>query len=493
MLLDKGEIDRADFRLGVVESLFDQTAAAGETPGVPVSNHQEYSTLRGSTEAARAYLCLLRDEYPTAIEHAESALAMLPPDADFWHGTANLFLGLAHWWNGNLPGAFRAIESSVLHQNRCRNFFYHAFGMVLLAEIRTVQGRLIEAQEQFDRIIGDSASTDDWNREKRSELIQDPVALYTGLGELHRLRGELDWAERYLSRGTDIRYQAILPATTYRLYTLRARMHESRHNYQNALADLDTAERLFAPGAVPDVFQIGPLKARIWLRLGRHREALEWAENHPIGTTEGPVPYRDIFSRLTWIRVMVEHAMETRDDAGMTTLLSVLDNFVEGLLPVGFTTMTIEALLLQSSILDRHGEVEAAAVSVERAVELSEPESIIQPFLDEGMVLFRPLKHALSRGKQTVFLKTVLTALQGDGSKESPPAAAANHLLIEPLSPRELEVLHLVASGQTNQEIGDSLYISLSTVKKHLNNLYGKMSVKNRTESLHRARELGLI
>jgi tetratricopeptide (TPR) repeat protein len=262
------------------------------------------------------------------------------------------------------------------------------------------------------------------------------VALYTGLGELHRLRGELDWAERYLSRGTDIRYQAILPATTYRLYTLRARMHESRHNYQNALADLDTAERLFAPGAVPDVFQIGPLKARIWLRLGRHREALEWAENHPIGTTEGPVPYRDIFSRLTWIRVMVEHAMETRDDAGMTTLLSVLDNFVEGLLPVGFTTMTIEALLLQSSILDRHGEVEAAAVSVERAVELSEPESIIQPFLDEGMVLFRPLKHALSRGKQTVFLKTVLTALQGDGSKESPPAAAANHLLIEPLSPQ---------------------------------------------------------
>jgi LuxR family maltose regulon positive regulatory protein len=65
--------------------------------------------------------------------------------------------------------------------------------------------------------------------------------------------------------------------------------------------------------------------------------------------------------------------------------------------------------------------------------------------------------------------------------------------LIEPLSPRELEVLQLVAEGFSNREISERLFLALSTVKGHNRLIFDKLQVKRRTEAVARARELGLL
>ena len=70
------------------------------------------------------------------------------------------------------------------------------------------------------------------------------------------------------------------------------------------------------------------------------------------------------------------------------------------------------------------------------------------------------------------------------------PAAAD---LAEPLTIREVEVLGLIAAGMRNQEIADHLFISLSTVKRHIANAYGKLDVSYRTEAIARANELDLL
>jgi LuxR family maltose regulon positive regulatory protein len=72
-------------------------------------------------------------------------------------------------------------------------------------------------------------------------------------------------------------------------------------------------------------------------------------------------------------------------------------------------------------------------------------------------------------------------------------AAPAPQPLIEPLSERELEVLHWVAAGYSNQEIAQELVVAVSTVKKHINNIYGKLEVGSRTQAVARARELGIL
>jgi LuxR family maltose regulon positive regulatory protein len=65
--------------------------------------------------------------------------------------------------------------------------------------------------------------------------------------------------------------------------------------------------------------------------------------------------------------------------------------------------------------------------------------------------------------------------------------------MVEPLSERELEVLHLIAGGLSNQEVSQRLFITLATVKWHTSNIYGKLGVKNRTQAIAQARELGIL
>ena len=68
-----------------------------------------------------------------------------------------------------------------------------------------------------------------------------------------------------------------------------------------------------------------------------------------------------------------------------------------------------------------------------------------------------------------------------------------NQSLTEPLTARELEVLSLIVSGLTNQEICDRLFLALSTVKGYNQNIFGKLEVSRRTQAIAKARELGLV
>lgn len=70
-----------------------------------------------------------------------------------------------------------------------------------------------------------------------------------------------------------------------------------------------------------------------------------------------------------------------------------------------------------------------------------------------------------------------------------PPTPA----LAEPLSERELDILRLMAEGDSNKEIAAALYIAEGTVKNHVTNVLGKLGVRDRTQAVLRARGLGLI
>jgi DNA-binding NarL/FixJ family response regulator len=65
--------------------------------------------------------------------------------------------------------------------------------------------------------------------------------------------------------------------------------------------------------------------------------------------------------------------------------------------------------------------------------------------------------------------------------------------LAEPLSPREIEVLALLAEGLSNQEIAERLTIAPGTVKNHVSNILSKLGARDRTQAILRAQEIGLL
>ena len=65
--------------------------------------------------------------------------------------------------------------------------------------------------------------------------------------------------------------------------------------------------------------------------------------------------------------------------------------------------------------------------------------------------------------------------------------------MIEPVSPREREILHALAARDSNKQIAVRLRIAPSTVQRHTVNLYRKLGVKSRHQAVVRARETGLL
>ncbi len=79
------------------------------------------------------------------------------------------------------------------------------------------------------------------------------------------------------------------------------------------------------------------------------------------------------------------------------------------------------------------------------------------------------------------------------GQPTAPPAAQRQAPLAEPLTERELEVLRCIAEGLSNREIAERLVITEGTVKNHVSNLIAKLDVRDRTQALLKAQEIGLL
>jgi ATP/maltotriose-dependent transcriptional regulator MalT len=90
-------------------------------------------------------------------------------------------------------------------------------------------------------------------------------------------------------------------------------------------------------------------------------------------------------------------------------------------------------------------------------------------------------------------LETVVRDLLAETAPDTMTDASAAQLLTDPLTERELEVLHLIAAGLSNDEIAQQLIVGMSTVKTHINHLYSKLGVTSRTQAIVRATELTLL
>jgi LuxR family maltose regulon positive regulatory protein len=90
-------------------------------------------------------------------------------------------------------------------------------------------------------------------------------------------------------------------------------------------------------------------------------------------------------------------------------------------------------------------------------------------------------------GASPAFLSTLLAAFPG---QEPGPRRTG---LVEPLTERELEVLRLLAAGRSNADMAAELFVEQSTVKTHLIHLYRKLGAHSRTQTVARARALGLL
>jgi ATP/maltotriose-dependent transcriptional regulator MalT len=166
----------------------------------------------------------------------------------------------------------------------------------------------------------------------------------------------------------------------------------------------------------------------------------------------------------------------------------------------GLIGSAIEFGMLHALALRHLNRADEARKVFARALALAEPGGYVRLFVDEGetarlLILDCGLRIENTPARLGSYRDRLLAAFPATqkSTVSLPPSAFDPQTLIEPLSERELEVLRLIAEGCTNQEIADRLVVALSTVKTHINNIYGKLGVQSRTQALARARALGLL
>jgi len=230
----------------------------------------------------------------------------------------------------------------------------------------------------------------------------------------------------------------------------------------------------------------------MWLAQGNLSAAIQWARENGL-KVDDDLDYERQVEYLTLVRVLL--AQKKPDRA-----IRLLNRLIESAEQAGRTGETVEMLALKALAHQVQNETDVAENVLEKALVRAEAGEYIRTFIDVGESM-KVLLLAVGRQRLAVsktYLAKLLAAFDAANDLQSAvvsstPASPISSALIEPLSERELEVLHLIVGGATNQEIAQALFITVNTVKKHVSNIFGKLGVSRRPQAIARARELGFI
>ena len=205
------------------------------------------------------------------------------------------------------------------------------------------------------------------------------------------------------------------------------------------------------------------------------------------------------------LRVLLYHARKKYDAPTLKCGIDLAERLLEGELRCQHLPIALETILLLSQMYAVSGDPHQSMVTAARALELAEPEDFISVFIEEGSpisdILTNLSTHSLIGKVQNEYVQKILSFFPAQTHPEIDSRKTATEdvqpansvTMIEPLTPRELQVLRLIAEGDSNQTIAEKLVITVSAVKKHTGNIFGKLEVNSRTQAISRARQVGLL
>jgi LuxR family maltose regulon positive regulatory protein len=451
-----------------------------------VADEEQFRFLQASIDTARAYIAQARGDSATTVRHARRALESLPEDEYVRRGPAAALLGLTYWANGDLAAAHRALTEAMNDFRLAGSIEFALSGTYGLADIRLAQGRLREAIHTYKRSL-------QLAQEMNGPVPRGTTDLYSGLGDLYREQGDLEAADRQLAKSEELGEETALPDWPSRFHQILARMKAARGDLYGALELLDEAERLYFRSPVPEARPIAAQRARLWVKQGRLAEALDWARERGL-SADDELSFLQEFEHLTLASILIARYRRDGEHSFIEKALDLLERLRQAAETSERMGNLIEVLIQQAIAHEVQDNLPAAVASLERALTLAEPEGYVRIFVDEGRPMSKLLREVAARRAGWDYPGKLLAAL-GEKSPAAParqPVRAAQPL-VEPLSERELEILELIAQGLSNKEISRRLYVTLSTVKGHNQNIFGKLGVKRRTEAVARARALGVL
>ena len=455
--LAHGSIERAERSLAVAE---------GQAATVPPGRRRHAQVLVGM---ARLLLAGRSGDQQTRAEKARRLLSV----ADAPHGgqpglggelqaLALLEIGDAETWTGRIDQAETHLEQAIALARRIERPYLEFMGLTYRAEIEL--NRQIPRAEELSKRAIDLAGQHGWT----DDLFAGFASMT--LGSALTWQGQLDEAEEWVQRAERVFRAEANPASAMGGHFVRGQLELARGQFANALAAFRAAERLAGPHPLARPLQAWLVYVLVGLGETAHVED---------GLAGLPDRVRDR-GEMRIAEAVLRLAQED-PRAAIVALAPVL----AGSARVGWRSWLAEASLLEAIARDVLGDPDAASRALELAFDIAEPDGALMWFV------LNPAPDLLERqaGRHTAHGALIANLLTGN----EPVPRDRPRLLLEPLSRSELRVLRYLPTHLSAPEIAGELFVSTSTVKTHLRNLYAKLGAHRRAEAIERARAMGLL
>ena len=415
--------------------------------------------LLGHIASIRATVAVIWHDAAAILAQSQRALAYLHP-ANLPVRTATTWtLGYAYYLQGDRAAARQAYTEAQAISEKIGHFIILLMSTQGLAQVQEDDLQLPLAAETYTRAV---------------QLAGDPPTpvacnAHLGLARIHYAWNDLQAARQHAGQAALLAQQIPNTDRYVACQVFLARLGLASGDLPGAAAILARAE---AAARQQDFSlqlpEIAAARSLLLLRQGQPEAAAQLASEYAL-------PLSQAQARLE------------SGDAGAA--LAVLEPFCQALAARGWHDQRLQGLLLLALARRAVGQTTTALHTLAEALALAEPGGVLRPFIEAGEPLARLLA-AAPPGTLPGIAVRLQAVMNTHPAAEAAPAAQP---LIEPLTPRELEILRLVAGGLSNRQIGEQLFLALDTVKGHNQRIFDKLGVQRRTEAVARARQLGLV
>ena len=457
-----------------------QEAEARLSAGDATYAESELQGLHGEIDALWSIVLQWNDKSQQALEHAQRAVKWIPDAHSFARSMAITFLALAYQSTGQAKSGLSALSEALTAADGQHDTL---IARMLYAQtyVHLLEGNLYQAARSIDQLQ---------NMLSASELPIANVIVHWLSGHIRYEWNNLDAASQHLNSVLNLRYAGGYIMAHDSLLNLALTYH-SLGMQEKADETLD-ALRGFAQesGNFGRLHEIDSFEARLSILRGDLLPAAHWAETVHLDKPKTTFFFLE-FPWATKARVLIAQGTE----ASLREAIQLLEELIAYAESLHITYRQIGLLALMALAFEKQGRRDDALAVLKRSVRLAQPGGFIRTYVDLGPDMTSLLYQLAERGVEPEYLGQVLVAFNGPAAddRRKTKVSVSTSLMVEPLTRRELEILKLLNTGLSNQEIAQALVISPLTVKRHASNIYFKLGVSGRVKAIAQAKALGIL
>jgi LuxR family transcriptional regulator, maltose regulon positive regulatory protein len=308
-------------------------------------------------------------------------------------------------------------------------------------------------------------------------------------------QGQLDEAEAWVIDRIPLISSGTMLDCVWSAYFVISRVAAARMNFERARTLLERAENL---GAARDWGRLSAgviaEQARLYVTDGRLDEAAACVDRLEHLARKYSAPGPCAWSEIEWYHKLTR-AHLLGQQARPDEAISILQQLQRETEAMQHRQFLICVAIRLSAVQLGAGKITEAMTRFRRVLASCAAAGLYQTVVDEGPIISKLLQTTQEGGHVTAELIPYVDRLKGGlqraGQDRSEPTSDIR--ILGALSPRETDILKLIAEGFSNKEIARSLYIGPETVKSHLKNVFSKLGVERRAQAVSRAQTLGLV